>query len=82
MPSEWVSQMTAHLYRPDPNADDHDRLLDLAMEVSEDLTGICLACRQTANDGQVEPDASGYVCDWCEEPAVIGAQEYILWTVA
>ena len=69
-------------FRSDPNADDHDRLLDLAMEVSEDNTGICLACRQDTNFGMVEPDASGYVCESCGEPAVIGAQEYILWTVA
>ena len=69
-------------YLPDPNADDHYQLLDLAMEVSGDLTGICLACRQDTNFGMVEPDASGYVCESCGEPAVIGAQEYILWTVA
>jgi hypothetical protein len=43
---------------------------------SLDNTGFCLACGGEA-DG-CEPDAQGYECESCGEPAVYGAQEILI----
>lgn len=45
-----------------------------------DNTGICIACG-SEQDG-CEPDARKYRCEACGKPAVYGAQELLLMTVA
>lgn len=37
--------------------------------------GLCLACGQEAD--QVEPDAEGYTCAFCDEPKVYGAEQLL-----
>lgn len=60
--------------------------LDDVMQAAEaqmfDLedTGFCMNCGEPAY--QVEPDARGYTCEFCEEPMVYGAQEILLMVVA
>lgn len=39
--------------------------------------GICLSCREWTFGG-VEPDASGYLCEACEESRVMGAEEALM----
>ena len=41
-----------------------------------DCPGFCTACGADAEG--VEPDARGYECEACEEPAVYGAEELLL----
>lgn len=55
-----------------------DRVIDaVKREMSSlDNPGFCIACGEDA-DG-VEPDARQYICEFCEEPAVYGAQELLL----
>lgn len=43
---------------------------------SLDNPGFCIACGAEA-DG-VEPDAEGYECEVCGEPAVYGAEELLM----
>lgn len=43
---------------------------------SLDNPGFCSACGEEADS--VEPDAEGYECESCGEPAVAGAQELYL----
>lgn len=38
--------------------------------------GFCTACGEDA-DG-CEPDARGYTCECCDEPAVYGAEELLI----
>ncbi len=45
----------------------------------DDGTGFCKACGKAQK--YVEPDASGYVCQKCKEPAVSGAENLLLETV-
>lgn len=50
--------------------------IDLAEELLHDAlfnesgTGICLECHETQSG--VEPDAQGYTCECCGQPAVCG----------
>ena len=37
--------------------------------------GICVACGNEAD--QVEPDAEGYTCEYCDEPKVYGAEQLL-----
>lgn len=37
--------------------------------------GICVACGKEAE--QVEPDAEGYTCNYCDEPKVFGAEQLL-----
>lgn len=57
-----------------------EKLLDIAMSVLDesdgDATGICLICGSTQSG--VEPDATNYQCESCDEKEVFGAQEVIL----
>ena len=39
--------------------------------------GLCLACGEI-EDGGVEPDASGYICTLCGEPAVEGIENALV----
>lgn len=45
--------------------------------VSLDNPGICIACGQD-QDG-CEPDAERYECEACEEPAVYGAENLLIY---
>ncbi len=56
--------------------------LEYIVEVaSEDRNaGFCMRCGEQA-DG-VEPDARGYVCDYCCSPSVYGAEELLIQLVA
>ena len=38
--------------------------------------GFCIVCGKEAE--ACEPDARGYTCEYCEEPAVYGAEELYL----
>jgi predicted RNA-binding Zn-ribbon protein involved in translation (DUF1610 family) len=51
-----------------------DQILD-AVESGEDI-GLCTTCGVAMHG--VEPDARGYVCEACGEPAVCGAEELLL----
>ena len=42
----------------------------------ESMDGICLSCG--ARQGGVEPDATGYTCEACEEPLVWGIEQAFL----
>jgi hypothetical protein len=44
---------------------------------SLDNPGFCLACGADAEG--VEPDAEGYECEICEEPAVWGADQLLIY---
>lgn len=44
---------------------------------SLDNPGFCLACGADAEG--VEPDASRYICEACEAPAVYGASELLIY---
>lgn len=46
-----------------------------AVQRDEDV-GFCLACG--AEQDGVEPDAEGYACEICGEPAVEGAQQILM----
>ena len=48
----------------------------LAAVEADDNLGFCTACGEEAFG--VEPDACGYTCESCDEPAVYGAQELLL----
>lgn len=37
--------------------------------------GLCVACGAEAD--QVEPDAEGYTCEYCDEPKVYGAEQLL-----
>lgn len=50
-----------------------DRVCD-ALE-SDEMIGFCLSCGDEA--WNVEPDACGYPCETCDEPAVYGVQEIL-----
>jgi len=39
--------------------------------------GLCLACGEFTSGG-VEPDASGYPCEGCDEPQVMGTEEALI----
>ena len=45
-------------------------------ELSEDSGGYCRYCRQPAYG--VEPDAQGYTCEGCGQPAVYGIEELLI----
>ncbi len=44
--------------------------------LSSEYGGVCLACGSEAYG--VEPDACGYDCECCGEPAVFGIEELML----
>lgn len=50
----------------------------------DDGTGICIACGKTQTGRFVEPDAERYTCKFpkCGQPAVYGAEQLLLLTVA
>jgi hypothetical protein len=55
----------------------HDKielLLDLAM--ADNNEGLCMACGEV--QAGVEPDATKYECECCDEKEVYGAQEGLL----
>ena len=56
-----------------------DRIMDAveSERTSLENPGFCIACGDDA-DG-CEPDARGYTCESCEEPAVYGAEELLLY---
>lgn len=43
---------------------------------STDNPGFCLACGEEQEG--CEPDARGYTCESCDEPAVYGAEEVLM----
>ena len=51
-----------------------DLLLDLAM--ADNYEGLCMACGEV--QAGVEPDATKYECECCDEKEVYGAQEGLL----
>ena len=57
--------------------------LERVMEAAEESLfgtsnpGFCIACGEDAEG--VEPDAQGYECECCGEPAVYGAEELMLY---
>lgn len=57
---------------------DLDALLDAVRR--DDLTGICAACG--SEQQPVEPDAERVRCEDCGRPAVYGAEQLLLRTVA
>lgn len=46
-------------------------------EHAEAFDGICLACGEWS-EGGVEPDAGGYLCDYCGANAVCGAEDAMM----
>lgn len=52
-----------------------DDIMELIQE--DDNQGFCVSCGALADS--VEPDARGYTCDECDEPAVYGAQELLFY---
>lgn len=50
--------------------------IELAMVLSENYEGFCLACGNTQSG--VEPDARKYECESCGAPKVYGAEELVL----
>ena len=50
-----------------------DRIIDAI--ASGDYVGLCTACG-SERDG-CEPDAEGYMCEQCAEPAVYGAEQLL-----
>lgn len=58
-----------------------ERIVDAAHRrlYSLDDPGFCLACGEE-NDG-CEGDARGYVCHYCDAPAVYGAEELLQYIV-
>ena len=52
--------------------------LEYILEIASDdrNAGFCMKCGEQA-DG-VEPDACGYVCDYCGSPSVYGAEELVI----
>jgi hypothetical protein len=55
-----------------------ERVMEAAerWQVSLDNPGFCIACGAEAEG--CEPDASKYICEACEEPAVYGASELLI----
>ncbi len=51
--------------------------LDEYQEHVADNDGICLSCKEWTFGG-VEPDASEYLCESCEEKRVMGAEEALM----
>ena len=49
-------------------------------QVTLDSPGFCVSCG-AEHDG-VEPDARRYECEFCNEPAVYGAEELLIRMVA
>jgi hypothetical protein len=43
---------------------------------ADDHLGFCVACGDIAFG--VEPDARGYICEYCDAPKVYGAEELLL----
>lgn len=43
----------------------------------EGYEGFCVRCKEWTSDG-VEPDAEGYECPDCGEPAVMGAENALI----
>ena len=50
----------------------------LAAVEADDYTGFCVSCGEEAGD--VEPDATGYLCESCGERHVIGSQVLLFMT--
>ena len=46
-------------------------------DMDNDSMGYCVNCNEFTTDC-VEPDAQGYTCDDCEQPAVMGAQDALI----
>lgn len=44
---------------------------------SLDNPGFCIVCAEEAEG--VEPDAEGYVCEVCDQPAVYGAEQLLIY---
>lgn len=57
------------------------RVIDACNRHNESLDnpGFCLACGEDAEG--VEPDARHYTCEFCDEPAVFGAEEVLFMTI-
>lgn len=57
---------------------DLDEVVEAAEQsmFGDELTGFCTACGEQA--WNVEPDAHGYRCQSCGQPAVYGAEELVL----
>lgn len=55
-----------------------DRVVEAVQRhnTSLDNPGFCNACGEDAEG--VEPDAEKYPCEYCEERAVYGAEEFLL----
>lgn len=55
--------------------------ISVVLEINEadDNQGVCLACNATR--GGVEPDATGYACEACEQRKVVGAAIALLYCV-
>ncbi len=52
------------------------KLEEVEAAIEDGTQGFCIACGEI-QDG-VEPDARGYECDVCGEPAVFGAEELLI----
>lgn len=50
--------------------------IELAMILSENCEGFCLACGNTQSG--VEPDARKYTCEHCNAEKVYGAEELVM----
>ena len=59
-----------------------DRIVDAVVRQrsSLDNPGFCISCGED-HEG-CEPDARKYPCEYCGDPAVYGAEELLLMTVA
>jgi hypothetical protein len=55
-----------------------DRIIE-AIQLDE-YAGFCMACGN--EQGGCEPDARGYRCESCDEPAVYGAEELLFRFIA
>lgn len=47
-------------------------------EECDAMAGLCLACGEVVNHGDVEPDAVEYECQACGEHAVMGLENALL----
>lgn len=71
-----MSKITKTQYRAKNGATQWKPSIELAMALSHDMAGFCLACGETA-DG-VEPDARRYTCECCGADKVYGPEELAL----
>lgn len=47
------------------------------LDLTNSYGGVCIKCGEI-QEGGVEPDAQGYECPACGEPAVMGAEDALM----